>query len=104
MKIQLITIGVLLAIFFFPVIFFPDWVDSIGTYETYDEYTTESLEIIYQNGDIDTIDVKRNTMWPYSLEEGDLRVCDFPIKENTFYVKGNLVKCGVRDYRVLENK
>lgn len=71
----------------------------------HEDYVMDELQVEYQNGDIDTIEVKRNSMVPYSFQDGNLKVFAMPYEENTIYIGGyDVVKCGVRDYHILNSK
>jgi len=71
--------------------------------EIYDTVVTESVEVTYQNGDIDTIEVDRNTMCDYILDEGDFKVNKEPISNKTIYYSSSIIKSGVRDYKIINN-
>ena len=75
---------------------------NVSPTEVYDDVVTETLQVTYQNGDIDTLTVERNPMCPYSLKEGDLKARKESINEKTIAYSTFLIKCGVRDYKVLE--
>lgn len=70
--------------------------------EMSDTILTETVEVTYQNSDIDTFEVLRNEDIPYRLIQGDLEACKDIMKKGHSY--RNYVVCsGVRSYKVLES-
>lgn len=74
---------------------------SCVTYEEAKPLESHQLEIIYHNGDIDTLNVITVSGHDISLQEGDLMGCTDTTYANKSWCTLDVIASGVRRYKLI---